>query len=252
MAIEIDLSGKVAVVTGAGRGIGKSTAIALAEAGADVVLAARTRSQLEEVALEIRSKGRGALPIPTDVTQKESVEKLMSSAHDQMGGLHILVNNAATMAPGPLMEQTEEVWDRVMAVNLKAIFLCTQVAGHYMIKQQYGKIINMASTGGVIAGPKNASYHASKAAIIHFTRAVAIEWIRHNINVNVIGPGMVDTELVDQFIQSGTREMTLRAVPIRRFADPEEIAHLVAFLASDLSKYVVGEHIIIDGGLTIP
>ncbi|MBC8466902.1 MAG: 3-oxoacyl-ACP reductase FabG [Deltaproteobacteria bacterium] len=252
MAIEIDLTGKVAVVTGAGRGIGKSTSIALAEAGADIVLAARTRSQLEETALQIRSKGRRALPIPTDVTQKESVEKLMSSAHDQMGGLHILVNNAAIMAPGPLMEQTEEAWDRVLAVNLKAVFLCTQSAGHYMIRQKYGKVINMASTGGVIAGPKNASYHASKAAVIHFTRSVAIEWIRYNINVNAVGPGTVDTELVDQFIQGGKRETILKGIPIRRFADPQEIANLVVFLASDLSNYMVGEHVIIDGGLTIP
>ncbi len=252
MAMEIDLSGKVAVVTGAGRGIGKSTAIALAEAGADVVLAARTLSQLEEAALQICSKGRRALPIQTDVTQKESVEKLMSSAHDQMGGLHILVNNAGIMAPGPLMEQSEEAWDRVMAVNLKGIFLCTQAAGHYMIKKQYGKIINLASTGGVIAGPNNASYYSSKAAIIHFTRSVAIEWIRYNINVNAVGPGTVDTEMVDQFIQGGKRETILKGIPIRRFADPEEVANLVVFLASDLSNYIVGEHVIIDGGLTIP
>ena len=252
MAIEIDLKGKVAVVTGAGRGIGKSAAVALAEAGADVVLAARTASQLEETALEIRSKGRRALPIQTDVTKKASVENLMAAAYDQMGGLHILVNNAAIMAPGPLIEHAEEAWDKVMAVNLKAVFLCTQSAGHYMIKQQYGKIINMASTGGIIAGPNNASYHASKAAIIHFTRSVAIEWIRHNINVNAIGPGTVDTELVDQFIQGGKRERMMKGIPIRRFADPEEIANLVAFLASDLSNYIVGEHVIIDGGLTIP
>jgi len=252
MAIEIDLSGKVAVVTGAGRGIGKSTAIALAKAGADVVLAARTLSQLEDVALQITSEGRRALPIQTDVTQKESVEKLMSATHDQMGGLHILVNNAAIMAPGPLMEQSEEAWDRVMAVNLKGVFLCTQAAGHYMIKNKYGKIINLASTGGVIAGPNNASYHASKAAVIHFTRSVAIEWIRHNINVNAVGPGTVDTDLVDQFIQSGKREAILKGIPIRRFADPEEVANLVVFLASDLSNYILGEHVIIDGGLTIP
>lgn len=252
MAIEIDLTGKVGVVTGAGRGIGKSIAIALAEAGADVVLAARTTSQIEEVALLIRAKGRRALPVSTDVTQKESVERLMSQAHDQMGGLHILVNNAAMMAPGPLMEQTEDSWDNVMDVNVKAVFLCTQAAGRHMMKQQYGKIINMASTGGIIAGPRNASYHASKAAVIHFTRSVAIEWIRYNINVNAVGPGTVETEMVYQFIQNGKRETMLKGIPIRRFARPEEIANLVAFLASDLSNYMVGEHVVIDGGLTIP
>jgi len=248
----MDLKGKVAVVTGASRGIGKATARALARAGADVVLAARTRSQLEEATGQIRSIGTRALAMPTDITQKASVELLMTAAHDQLGGPHILVNNAAVMAPGPLMEQTEADWDRVMAVNLKAVFLCTQAAGRYMIDQQYGKIINMASTGGVIAGPKNAAYHASKAAVIHFTRAVALEWIHHHINVNAIGPGTVDTELVDQFIQGGNRESMLKGIPIRRFASPDEIAHLVVYLASDLSDYMVGEHVIIDGGLTIP
>lgn len=250
--MELDLSGKVAVVTGASRGIGKATAIGLARAGADVVLAARTRSQLEEAARQIRSIGTRALPLPTDITQKASVKELMAAAHDQLGGPHILVNNAAIMAPGPLMEQTEADWDRVMAINLKAVFLCTQAAGRYMIDQQYGKIINMASTGGVIAGPKNAAYHASKAAVIHFTRSVAIEWIRYHINVNAVGPGTVDTELVDQFIPGGNREIMLKGIPIRRFASPDEIAHLVVYLASDLSDYMVGEHVIIDGGLTIP
>ncbi|MFC1825265.1 SDR family NAD(P)-dependent oxidoreductase [Thermodesulfobacteriota bacterium] len=252
MSVEISLEGKVAVVTGAGRGIGKSTAITLAEAGADVVLAARTESQLEETAKEVRAMGRRAVPFPTDVTQKPAVERMMSAAVEELDGLHILVNNAAVMAPGPLLKQSEEDWDRVIAVNLKAIFLTTQAAGKYMVKQKYGKIINIASTGGVIAGPQNAAYHASKAAIIHFTRATAIEWIRYNINVNAIGPGTVDTELVDQFIQKGTRETMMKGVPINRFADPQEIANLVLFLASDLSSYMVGEHMIVDGGLTIP
>jgi len=252
MAIEINLDGKVAIVTGAGRGIGKAISLAMAEAGADVALAARTKAQLEETAREIRSRGRKGLPIPTDVTKKEQVERLVATAVDRLGGLHILVNNAAIMAPSPMLEQTEEDWDRVMAVNLKAYFLCTQAAGRYMTKQKYGKIINMASTGGVIAGPNNASYHASKAAIIHFTKAVAIEWIKYNINVNAIGPGVVDTPLADQFIQKGSRETMLKGVPVKRIADPKEIANLVVFLASDLSSYIVGEHVIIDGGLTIP
>ncbi|MCK5419309.1 MAG: 3-oxoacyl-ACP reductase family protein [Desulfobacterales bacterium] len=252
MAIDIDLKGKVAVVTGAGRGIGKAIAIALAEAGADVVLAARTAAQLEKTAKEIRSKGCQGLPVPTDVTRKEEVDRLMSTTIDQLGCLHILVNNASIMAPASLIEQTEDDWDKVMAVNLKAYFLCTQAAGRCMIEQKYGKIINMASTGGVIAGPKNASYHSSKAAIIHFTRSVAIEWIKYNINVNAVGPGVVDTELVDQFLQKGSRDLMLKGVPIKRFADPEEIANLVVFLASDLAGYIVGEHVIIDGGLTIP
>ena len=252
MAVEIDLNGKVAVVTGAGRGIGQSVAIAMAEAGADVVLAARTAAQLEETAAAVRSKGKQALVQSTDVTQKKEVEDLMAVAVDQLGGLHILVNNAGTMAPGPLLEQTEEDWDRVMAVNLKAMFLCSQAAGRHMVDQKYGKIVNMASTGGLIAGPANASYHASKAAVIHFTKALAIEWIRFNINVNAIAPGTVDTELADAFLQNRTREEISKSVPIRRFADCREIADVAVFLASDLASYMIGENVVVDGGLTIP
>lgn len=252
MGIEISLDGKAAVVTGAGRGIGKSVALTLADAGADVVLAARTTSQLEETAEEIRARGGKALPIRTNVTDKNSVEKLMAGSLDTFGGLHILVNNAATMAPKPLLDQSEDEWDRVMAVNLKSVFLCTQAAGRHMVQQRYGKIVNMASTGGEAAGPMNASYHASKAGIILFTKSVALEWIRYNININAVGPGFVDTDLVDQFIQKGTRENSLKGIPIRRFAEPQEIANLVLFLASDLSSYMVGEHVIIDGGMTVP
>jgi len=252
MGIEISLDGKAAVVTGAGRGIGKSVALTLADAGADVVLAARTTSQLEETAEEIRARGGKALPIRTDVTDKNSVEKLMAGSLETFGGLHILVNNAATMAPKPLLDQSEDEWDRVMAVNLKSVFLCTQAAGRHMVQQRYGKIVNMASTGGEAAGPMNASYHASKAGVILFTKSVALEWIRYNININAVGPGFVDTDLVDQFIQKGTRENRLKGIPIRRFAEPQEIANLVLFLASDLSSYMVGEHVIIDGGVTVP
>ena len=252
MGIEISLDGKAAVVTGAGRGIGKSVALTLADAGADVVLAARTTSQLEETAEEIRARGGKALPIRTNVTDKNSVEKLMAGSLDTFGGLHILVNNAATMAPKPLLDQSEDEWDRVMAVNLKSVFLCTQAAGRHMVQQRYGKIVNMASTGGEAAGPMNASYHASKAGIILFTKSVALEWIRYNININAVGPGFVDTDLVDQFIQKGTRENSLKGIPIRRFAEPQEIANLVLFLASDLSSYMVGDHVIIDGGMTVP
>lgn len=252
MSMMIDLDGKVAVVTGAGRGIGRAISVALAEAGAHLVLAARTTSQLEETAEEVGSRGRRAVVVPTDVSDREAVGRLMASAVESLGGIHILVNNAATMSPGPTLELSEEEWDRVIAVNLKSVFLCTQAAGKYMVKQRYGKIVNVASTGGEIASPMNASYHASKAAVILFTKSVAVEWIRHNVNVNAVGPGFVDTELVDHFLQKRTREDGAKAVPIRRLADPREVANVVVFLASDLASYMVGEHVIVDGGLTIP
>lgn len=252
MSISLSLEGKIAVVTGAGRGIGRAVALAMARAGADVALAARTVSQLEEVAAEIVALGRRAVVVPSDVTRKSEVEELIARTLRDLGGLHILVNNAATMAPSPIVDQSEEDWDRVLSVNLKSVFLCTQAAARHFIPQRYGKIVNMASTGGEVAGPANASYHASKAGCILFTKSVAVELIRYGINVNAVGPGFVDTELVDQFIQKGTREGAMKTIPIRRFADPEEVANLVVFLVSDLAAYVVGEHVIIDGGLTIP
>lgn len=252
MAINIDLMGKTAVVTGAGRGIGSAVARRLARAGARVVLVSRTKAQIEDIAEVIRTEGGEALVVATDVTRQQNVTDLMARAHDWYNGIHILVNNVGIMLPGALLDYPEEHWDNVMAVNLKSVFLCTQAVGRYMVKQKWGRIINMASTGGEVAGPANASYHASKAGIILFTKSVAMEWIRHGINVNAVGPGFVDTEMADTFIGHGTREQCVRMIPIRRFAEPDEVADVVVFLASDLARYMVGEHVIVDGGLTIP
>jgi len=248
MSINIDLSGKVAIVTGAGRGIGRAIALSLADAGADVVVAARTLSQLEDTRNLILQKGQKSLAFAVDVSQKESVVALAEETVKTLGGVHILVNNAGILRRGPLIDYTEEDWDAVMNTNVKGTFLCTQAVGKYMIEQNYGKIINIASIGGEIAGPNNAVYHASKAAVILFTKAMALEWIRYNINVNAIGPGFVSTEILGSPTQEAKEKM-IKAVPIRRFAAPEEIGPLAVFLASDLSNYMVGEHVIIDGGV---
>lgn len=248
MALIIDLSGKVAIVTGGGRGIGRSIAVALAEAGADVAIVARTESEIQESEKLIRSKGRRAISIPTDVTNKDQVVAMVEKTVTTLGGIHILINGAGVIRPAPLLDYTEEDWDYVMNTNVKSMFLCTQAVGKYMVEQRYGKIVNIASTGGEMAGPMNASYHASKAACILFTKSVALEWIRYNINVNAIGPGYVETALFKD-IDEKSRQARLRASPIRRLAKPEEVAPLAVFLASDLSSYMVGEHVIIDGGL---
>lgn len=249
MSFTIDLSGKTAIVVGAGRGIGREIALALADAGADVSVAARTLSQVEETRDLILAKGRKSLALRVDVTDKNQVIAMVEETVNTFGSIHILVNNAGISKPAPLLEYTEEDWDMVMDINIKGMFLCTQAAGKYMVAQKYGKIINIASTGGETAGPRNAVYHASKAAGILFTKSVALEWIRHNINVNAIGPGFVDTELLGDFMNDGSREQRLKAIPIRRLARPEEIAPLAVFLASDYANYMVGEHVIIDGGL---
>ncbi len=248
MSLSIDLSGKVAIVTGAGRGIGRAIALLLAEAGADVVVASRTLSQVEETRNLILDKGRKSLAFAIDVTQKKSVIAMVEETVKNLGGVHILVNNAGIISRGPLLDCSEETWDSVMNINVKGIFLCTQAVGKYMIEQKYGKIVNITSTGGEMASPNNAVYHASKAAAILFTKAMALEWIRYNININAIGPGFVSTELLDSRTEK-SKQQVMKAIPMRRFADPEEIAPLAVFLASDLSNYMVGEHVIIDGGL---
>lgn len=248
MAFTIDLSGKVAIVTGGGRGIGREIALALADAGADVVVAARTLSQVGETRDQILAKGCRSLAFPVDVAQKYQVQALVDETVMRLGGIHILVNSAGITRPAPLLEYGEADWDMVMATNVKGMFLCTQAVGHYMVKQRYGKIINLASTGGEMAGPNNAAYHASKGAAVLFTKSVALEWIRYNINVNAIGPGFVDTELLHDF-DPRLNQQRLRAIPIRRLAQASEIGPLAVFLASDYASYMVGEHVIIDGGL---
>jgi len=249
MSFSIDLSGKVAIVMGGGRGIGRSIALSLADAGADIVVAARTLSQVEETRDMVLSKGRKSMAFSVDVSQKEPITAMVEETVKTLGGVHILVNNAGITRPAPLIEYSEETWDTVMNINLKGIFLCTKAVGKYMIEQKYGKIINIASTGGEMAGPYNAVYHASKAGAILFTKSVALEWIRYNINVNAIGPGFVSTELIEDFRDEKARKEVLKAIPIRRFAEPEEIAPMAVFLASDYSNYMVGEHVIVDGGL---
>ncbi len=248
MSLKIDLTGKTAIVTGAGRGIGRAIALSLAEAGADVVVAARSLAQIEKTHNMIIDKGRKSLFFSVDVTRKDAVVDMVEKTVKNFGGVHILVNNAGVVNRGPLLDYSEEAWDSVMDTNVKGVFLCTQAVGRYMIEQNYGKIINIASTGGVMAGSNNAAYHASKAAVILFTKAVALEWIRYNINVNAIGPGFVDTEMLSSRSEKSIQKL-IKAIPMRRLATPEEIAPLTVFLASDLSNYVVGEHVIVDGGL---
>ncbi|MEN6488094.1 MAG: SDR family NAD(P)-dependent oxidoreductase, partial [Smithella sp.] len=200
MAIEIALSGKVALVTGAGRGIGKAIALALAKAGADVCVTARTESQINETAEEIRQMGRRALAVPADATNAAAVASVVEKTVAELGGLQILVNNAGMEMPKTLMDTSEAEYDTVMNTNVKSMFLFTKAACAHIFAQNYGKIVNVASVGAFIAAPGQAVYHASKAAVAHLTKATAMEMVRYNINVNAVAPGWIRTELIKHLL----------------------------------------------------
>lgn len=253
MVLAIDLTGKKAVVTGAGRGIGRAVALALAAAGADVALIARTVSQLEAVAAEVRKIGRRALVVPGDAAKPETAAAVVEQTVAELGGLQILVNNAGMEMPKPLLECTAADLDLVMDVNLKSMLFFTQAAGRVMIPAHYGRIVNLASTGAFIAGPGQSLYHASKAAAAHFTRAAAIEWARHGITVNAVAPGWIKTELISHLTADPERlQKYLQAIPLRRLGEAAEVAPMVAFLCSDLAGFMTGSVVVVDGGLMIP
>jgi NAD(P)-dependent dehydrogenase (short-subunit alcohol dehydrogenase family) len=253
MAIGIDLSGKVAIVTGAGRGIGRAVALSLAEAGADVCVTARTESQIEETADLIRRLGRSALAVSADATDALAVGRVIEKTLESLGGLHILVNNAGMELTKPLLDTSDEDYQRVMDTNVKSCFLFTRAAGSHLIAQRYGRIVTVGSVGGIAAGPKHAIYQMSKAAVMHFTKSMAIEWARHNITVNAVAPGWVRTQLIAHVLEDPKKlEDYLRPIPLRRLGEPEEIGRLVAYLSSDLASFMTGSVVVIDGGLLIP
>lgn len=253
MAIEIDLSGKVALVTGAGRGIGKAIAVALAQAGADVCVTARTESQINNTASEIRAKGRSALAIPADATNEDAVLDIVANTIAKLGDLHILINNAGMDLPKPLMATDVGEYDMVMNTNVKSMFLFTKAATSHFISRKYGRIVNVASVGAFIAAPGQAVYHASKAAVAHLTKASAIELARYNINVNAVAPGWIRTELISHLLEDETTlSKYIKGIPLRRLGDTTDIAPSVTFLCSDLASYMTGSIVVIDGGLMIP
>jgi len=251
---QFSLEGKVALVTGGSRGIGRATAIGFGKAGADVVVASRKQPDLEKVAEEIRALGRKALAVATHVGRIEQLQPLVDKAVAEFGKIDILVNNAGTSPVYiPLMDIEERAWDTVMNLNLKGLFFLSQAAAKVMKEHGGGRIINVASVDGLKPEVNLAPYSISKAGVIMATKALALELAQYNIRVNTVAPGMTNTAMLDSrwAVIPGQREEIIERTLKKRLAEPEEMANAMIYLASDAASYVTGQTFAVDGGILI-
>ncbi|MFQ5827149.1 MAG: SDR family NAD(P)-dependent oxidoreductase [Dehalococcoidia bacterium] len=245
---DFSLEGKRAIVTGASRGMGRAFALALAQKGADVALA-DISPDIEGVVQEIRKMGRRSLGVPTDITQRDQVEKLVASAVEELGTVDILVNNAGIMRVAPFLELGENTWDKVMDTNLKGCYLCSQAAGRVMAEKGGGSIISLASIAAFRSVANTSAYCVSKAGVVMLTKAMAAELAPYNIRANAIAPGLVQTHMTRAVFADPTwQEAWVSRIPLGRPAQPEDMVGAVLFLASDASSYITGQTIALDGG----
>jgi 3-oxoacyl-[acyl-carrier protein] reductase len=245
------LTGKVAVITGAGRGIGRAIALQFTEYGSKVVVNYRnSAAQVEELLTTIRNAGGEAIAVQADVSKEEDAKRLIEEAVKHFGRLDVLVNNAGITKDNLIMRLSEQDFDSVMDINLKGTFFCTKHAATVMLKQRSGKIINISSVVGLTGNVGQANYAASKAGVIGMTKAVARELASRGITVNAVAPGFIDTDMTVQ-LSDKVKEATVMNIPLKRYGNASEVAGAVSFLASESANYITGQVLQVDGGLVM-
>ena len=245
------LEGKVAVVTGAGRGLGRTMALALAGAGADVVCSARSSDEIESAAQEIRALGRRAVAVPADIGVPADCARLAEAAEERLGPVDILVNNAGINIRKSVLDLSIEEYRRVLSTNLEGYFLCARAFGKGMVARERGKVINISSIMGKVALPGQAAYASSKGAVEQLTKVLALEWAPSNVQVNALAPTYFETELTRPLFDDPERNAFItERTPAGRWGQPHELAGAVIFLASEASNYITGHTLLVDGGWT--
>jgi NAD(P)-dependent dehydrogenase (short-subunit alcohol dehydrogenase family) len=242
------LEGKVALITGAGSGIGRATALLFAREGADIAVNDIDLPSAQQTSEAVRQLGRKSIAVQADIADEKAVESMVAHTIRELNGVHVLVNNAGVGGGGPVLESSVEVWDRVMAVDLRGTYLCSREAGRWMAAHNTGKIVNISSIAAFRAQNNMSPYAAAKTGVISFTRTLAQEWARYSINVNCIVPGGIDTPMSRGHGPNLTPELIKQWIPLGRMGQPEDVARAALFLASDDAAFITGAYLPVDGG----
>jgi len=245
----MNFNGKTVIVTGGSRGIGRAIALDFAKAGANVVVNYnRSADKAEEVVKEVEALGTKGLAVQCDVSKQDDVDKLLKEAVDTFGTVDFLINNAGVTKDTLILRMKEDDWDRVLDTNLKGTFMTTKVIGKYMLKKRQGRIVNITSVVGIMGNAGQSNYAASKAGVIGFTKSVAKEFASRGITVNAVAPGFIASDMTD-VLSDEVKEAYAKAIPLGKMGEPEDVANAVKFLCSDMSKYITGQVVQVDGGM---